>query len=48
MKGDVVIDVQGELDAASGLGAEALSNQKIPKSLEKHIRSYYDQINKGN
>ncbi len=48
VKGDVVIDVQGELDAASGLGAEALSNQKIPKSLEKHIRSYYDQLNKGN
>jgi hypothetical protein len=48
VKGDVVIDVQDELDTASGLGAEALSNQKIPKSLEKHIRSYYDQINKGN
>jgi hypothetical protein len=48
VKGDVVIDVQGELDAASGLSAEALSNQKIPKNLEKHIRSYYDQLNKGN
>jgi len=48
VKGEIVIDVQGELDAASGLGAEALSNQKIPKNLEKHIRSYYDQLNKGN
>jgi myosin heavy subunit len=48
VKGDVVIDVQGELDAASGISAEALSNQKIPKNLEKHVRSYYDQLNKGN
>jgi hypothetical protein len=30
------------------VGAEALSNQKIPRNLEKHIRSYYDQLNKGN
>jgi len=48
VKGDTVIDIQGEIDAAAGLGAEALSNQKIPKNLEKHIRSYYDQLNKGN
>ena len=27
--------------------ADALSNQKIPKNVEKHIRAYYDQINKG-
>jgi len=47
VKGDTVIDIQGEIDAATGLGAEALSNQKIPKNLEKHIRSYYDQLNKG-
>jgi len=48
VKGPTVIDIQGEIDAAAGLGAEALTNQKIPKSLEKHIRSYYDQLNKGN
>jgi hypothetical protein len=48
VKGDTVIDIQGEIDAGTGLGADALSNQKIPKSLEKHIRSYYDQLNKGN
>jgi hypothetical protein len=47
VKGATVIDIQGEIDAASGLGAEALSNQKIPKNLQKHIRSYYDQLNKG-
>ena len=47
VKGDVKIDIQGELDAASGNYADALSNQKIPKNVEKHIRSYYDQLNKG-
>ena len=47
VKGDVKIDVQAELDAASGSYADALSNQKIPKNVEKHIRSYYDQLNKG-
>jgi len=48
VKGDTVIDIQGEIDAATGSVADALSNQKIPKNLEKHIRSYYDQLNKGN
>jgi hypothetical protein len=47
VKGDVKIDVQAELEAASGNYADALSNQKIPKNVEKHIRSYYDQLNKG-
>ncbi len=47
VKGHTVIDIQGELDAATGSYAEALSNQKIPKNVEKHIRSYYDQLNKG-
>jgi hypothetical protein len=46
VKGESVIDVQAELDAGGGLDAGALSNQKIPKNVEKHIRSYYDQINK--
>jgi hypothetical protein len=48
VKGDALIDIQGEIDAGTGSVADALSNQKIPKNLEKHIRSYYDQLNKGN
>jgi myosin heavy subunit len=48
VKGDAVIDIQGEIDAGTGSVADALSNQKIPRNLEKHIRSYYDQLNKGN
>jgi hypothetical protein len=47
MKGQSVIDVQGELDVSGGLSAEALTNQKIPKNVEKHIRGYFDQVNKG-
>ena len=48
VKGDVVIQMQEEMEAAEGLNAEALSNQKIPRRLEKHIKAYYDQLNKGN
>jgi hypothetical protein len=47
VKGQAVIDIQGELDAATDEFANALSNQKIPRNLEKHIRAYYDQLNKG-
>jgi len=47
VKGDSKIDIQGELEAATGSAADALSNQRIPKSVEKHVRSYYDQLNKG-
>jgi hypothetical protein len=41
-----VVKGQAELDAGGGLEAGGLSNQKIPKNVEKHIRSYYGQINK--
>ena len=32
---------------AVGNGEEALTNQKVPRSVEKHIKMYFDQINKG-
>jgi hypothetical protein len=47
IKGESVIDIQGELDAATASAAAALSNQRIPKNVEKHVRDYYDQLNKG-
>ena len=47
IKGQSVIDIQGEVISGSGKGAEALSNQKVPRNIEKHIRGYFDQINKG-
>jgi hypothetical protein len=47
IKGDSVINIQSEIEAGAASAADALSNQKIPKNVEKHIRSYYDHINKG-
>jgi hypothetical protein len=46
-KGTSQITIVGEIETNSGSSADALSNQKIPKSVEKHIRGYFDQINKG-
>jgi len=46
-KGFSNITVSGEIETNSGTAADALTNQKIPKSVEKHIRGYFDQINKG-
>ena len=45
-KGQSGIAIQGEVETASGSAADALTNQKIPKTVEKHIRGYFDQINK--
>ncbi|MHC5539458.1 hypothetical protein ACYOEI_14670, partial [Singulisphaera rosea] len=47
LKGQSVIDIQGEMETSVGLSAEALTNQKVPKNVEKHIKGYFDQINKG-
>ena len=47
-KGFSTFNIQGEIEASStGTAADALTNQKVPKSVEKHIRGYFDQINKG-
>jgi hypothetical protein len=46
-KGFSTISIQGEVDPVVGSAADALTNQKVPKSVEKHIRGYFDQINKG-
>jgi hypothetical protein len=47
IKGQSVIEVQGQIDAAAGDAAAALTNQKIPRNVGKHVQSYFDQINKG-
>jgi len=39
--------IQGVIETNSGSAADALTNQKVPKSVEKHIRGYFDQINRG-
>jgi hypothetical protein len=46
-KGFSKFTIQGEVETNSGSAADALTNQKVPKSVEKHIRGYFDQINKG-
>jgi hypothetical protein len=47
IKGQSVIDIQAEVEAGAGNAADALTNQKVPRNVEKHIRGYFDQINKG-
>lgn len=47
VKGQALIDIQAEIETSGGLSAEALTNQKVPRTVEKHIRGYFDQINKG-
>jgi hypothetical protein len=47
VKGQSVIDIQGEVEAGTRNAADALTNQKVPRNVEKHIRGYFDQINKG-
>ena len=46
-KGESKIEMAGEVEAATALSAEALTNQKVPKDREKHIRGYFDRISKG-
>ncbi|HEV3120773.1 MAG TPA: hypothetical protein VGY53_02670 [Isosphaeraceae bacterium] len=46
-KGQSILEDVEAAGAAGGFDAEALSNQKIPKGIQKHILNYYDQINKG-
>jgi hypothetical protein len=47
-KGESVIIDQERIEQAQGVAAEALSNQKVPKSVEKHVLGYFDQVRKGN
>ena len=47
-KGESTINIQEELESTSEqISADALSNQKIPNSVRKHIQSYFDQVRKG-
>ncbi len=42
--GESVIDIQGELQATGAATAEALSNQRIPNSVKKHVLGYFEQV----
>lgn len=43
-KGESLIEGQATVEAAAGVAAEALTNQKVPSSVKKHIQGYFDQI----
>ena len=47
VKGQSVVTVNESVEAAGTVAAEALTNQKVPKSVEKHVLGYFDQIRKG-
>lgn len=47
MKGDSVVTEEAAIEASSSVAAEALSNQKVPRNVEKHVLNYFDQIRKG-
>ena len=46
-KGETQIEVQDEIESAGTAAAEALSNQRVPSSVKKHILGYFDEIRKG-
>ena len=45
MKGRSLVNIQGELETAAGAAADALSNQKVPRTFEHHIKDYFDKLN---
>lgn len=46
-KGQSQIEIQGELEAAGTAAAEAMSNQRVPNNVKKHILGYFDEIRRG-
>ncbi len=46
-KGESLLDVQEELEASGTAAAEALSNQRVPNNVKKHVLGYFDQLRKG-
>jgi hypothetical protein len=47
-KGESFIVEQEVIQEASGQAAEALTNQKVPKNVQKHVLGYFEQVRKGN
>ncbi len=46
-KGESLIEVQETMEAANVAAEDAMTNQKIPNSIRKHIKGYFDQIKEG-
>jgi myosin heavy subunit len=47
VRGESLLIEQGNVEAAVGAETEALSDQKIPNSVRKHIQAYFDQVRQG-
>jgi hypothetical protein len=47
-KGESILEVQDLSEAGTGLEAEALSNQRVPKAVQKHVTGYFDQFRRDN
>lgn len=45
--GQSIVEIQGELSTGDAGIAEAMSNQKVPANVKKHVLGYFDQIRKG-
>jgi uncharacterized phage infection (PIP) family protein YhgE len=46
-KGESLLEIQEELEASGTSAAEALSNQRVPQNVQKHVLGYFDQIRKN-
>lgn len=47
VRGESVLEGQGQVEAAASAAAEALSDQKIPGEYKKHVQGYFDRVRKG-
>ena len=47
IRGESVLEIQGNVEAAAISASEALTDQKIPKNFKKHVQSYFDQVRTG-
>lgn len=45
-KGQSVVDIQATEEIGTETNAEALSNQKVPRAVQKHVSGYFDQFRK--
>lgn len=45
-KGESLLEIQGELEVSGSAAAEALSQQRVPNNVKKHVLGYFDQIRK--
>ncbi len=47
IKGESILEIQGNVETAAGAAAEAMTDQKIPSDYKKHVLNYLDKLRKG-